>query len=128
MAQFLSKLETQLVDQQEAQGRGTWRVMKPFVYQSDLTYNPIIVQVGFVTDYATVPRIPIIFDLVGDTATEAAVVHDYLYSIQMLSRSESDSIFREAAITCGCPKWQSWILYFGVRIGGWYFWNQKTNK
>ena len=39
----------------------------------------ITVPEGYTTNFASVPRIPIIFDLVGGYGHAAAVLHDYLY-------------------------------------------------
>jgi len=118
MAQFLTKLEVELVDQQAAQGRGTWRLLKTFQYQSDVAKTTFTVPAGFVTDFASVPILPYIFTLVGDRASEAAVIHDWLYRTGTVGRKTSDLVLREAALACGCTRWQAWMLYLGVRIGG----------
>jgi hypothetical protein len=129
MAKFKSELVVRLLNQQAAQGRGNWEVQKPLVYETDLRPNDIIVPVGFQTDFASVPRLPYIFLIVGDIAQEAAVIHDYLYETQILGRRDADRVLREAALVTGCKWHQAWILYIGVRIGGWYGWNKfASNK
>lgn len=125
MSKFPSKLEVELADQQAAQGRGTWRLTSTFSYESDVANQTFTVPAGFVTDFASVPRIPIFFMLVGDVASEAAVIHDYLYSVQSTSRAVADKVLKEAAKVAGCPNWQAQILYLGVRLGGWYIWDRK---
>ncbi len=125
MSKFLSKLEVELVNQQAAQGRGTWRLTSAFSYDSDVATAHFEVPAGFETDFASVPRIPIFFMLVGDIASEAAIIHDYLYSTKQVSRATADKVLREAAKVAGCPQWQAEILYLGVRLGGWYVWNRK---
>jgi hypothetical protein len=121
MAKFISKLDVELINQQDAQGRGTWKIKSTLLYQSDIIKGQISVPVDFVTDFASVPRIPIFFDLFGDIASEAAVVHDYLYKTGIYSRKISDKILKEAAIATGCPNWQALGLYIGVRLFGWIF-------
>lgn len=119
MSEFKTKLEVTLVNQQAAQGRGMWKLDAPLIYQSDIANQTLTVPTGFITDLASVPRIPFVFLLVGDIASEAATLHDYLYSqVKPLSRAMADKVLKEAAQATGCPAWQSWLLYIGVRIGG----------
>ena len=119
MSVFKTTLSVTLVDQQAAQGRGSWVVNTPLVYQSDILGQSISVPAGYITDFASVPRNPaIIFSIFGDIASEAAVVHDYLYSTKLFARKICDEILREAALTSGCPHWKAMGLYLGVRIGG----------
>ena len=130
MSMFVSKLTARLIDSQAAQGRGRWELTEPLVYRSDIvssmkTVRDIEVPAGFVTDFASVPRLPFLFTLLGGKAHEAAVVHDYLYEKQKYRRITSDRIFREAAKVCGCTKWECTFLYLGVRLGGWFAWRKK---
>ena len=50
-------------------GRGNWQLTQPLVYKSDITGGTYTVPTGFVTDFASVPRVPIVFLLCGDTAS-----------------------------------------------------------
>lgn len=118
MSKFTTQLEVELVDPDAASGRGTWRLVSPLVYQSDVAKITITVPAGFVTDFASVPRIPIAFLLTGDTGSEPAVVHDYLYSTGMLLRSTCDLVLKEACLATGMPLWRAWMIYAGVRVGG----------
>lgn len=120
MASFQSKLEVELVDQSAAQGRGTWSLTAPLVYKSDITgVGTLTVPVGYVTDFASVPRWPaLFFSIFGDIASEAATLHDYVYSTAPFSRYKCDCVLREAAIATGTPHWKAMGLFLGVRIGG----------
>jgi len=120
MAKFITKLSTTLVDQQAAQGRGTWSLNSPLVYESDIVgAGTLTVPAGFVTDYASVPRTPaIVFSIFGDIASEAAALHDFLYHTAPFSRYKCDCILREAALATGTPHWKAMGLFLGVRIGG----------
>jgi hypothetical protein len=104
----------------------TWCILQPLIYCSDVAKTVFVVPEGFVTDFASVPRLPLAFLLTGDSAHEAAVVHDYLYREQQVSRSVADAVFREAAGISGEPGWKSWLMWAGVRIGGWVAWNNRT--
>src|SRR5688500_10887432 len=66
-------------------------VSGPFEFYSS-SKGRIVVEEGFDTDYASVPRIfwPI-YPPDGEY-TEGAVVHDYLYWFQPMTRAEADAV------------------------------------
>lgn len=108
-----------------ASERGIWKLTAPLVYKSDLLDTVVMVPVGFVTDFCSVPRLPVIFWLCGDIATPAAVLHDYAYSKDgdiAPDRKTADALLFEAARTQGVPLWQAALLWLGVRIGGKSHW------
>lgn len=80
MSRFATCLEVSLIDENSNTGRGTWRVLVPLVYVSDLTNSTYTVPANFETDFATIPRLPLVFALFGDCAHRAAVLHDWLYT------------------------------------------------
>lgn len=97
---------------------GKYELLANFVYQSDEAGMTITVPKGFTTDLASVPRMPLIFLLCGDTSREAAVLHDWLYFSGRLSRKLADKLLFEASGISGVANWRRWLMYFGVRIGG----------
>jgi len=122
MAKYLTKLEVSILD------NGKWRLDAPLVFQSDLV-GKITVPEGFETDFASVPRIPLVYALVGNCSHRAAVVHDYLYrdgAIPVVSQKKADKIFREAMYVKGVPWWRRWIMWAGVRVGGWTAYKKGT--
>lgn len=118
MSAFLDKLDVILLDDIANDGRGSWQLDRDFRYQSDIAKQVITVPAGFVTDFASVPRIPISYWLFGDTSHEAAVVHDWLYKSKPVPRDVADEILKEASAVAGIPAWRRWGMYLGVRIGG----------
>lgn len=118
MSKFLTSLQVEELDDTSNDGRGTWQLQAPLQYQSDIAKRVIEVPQGFITDYASVPRIPVTYLLTGDTAHPAAVVHDWLYTSHQFDRETSDSILREAALAEGVPSWRATLIYAGVRVGG----------
>lgn len=97
----------------------------PFMYQSDLLPQPIVVPVGFYTDFASVPRlVPLVYATLGDTAHEPAVIHDFLYYSAQTTRAISDAVLLEAMKVWGMPAWRYLPIYWGVRMGGWLAWDQ----
>lgn len=120
---FITKLTVEL------QGDGRWVLRRPLAYRSFLL-GLVTVPAGFDTDFASVPRVPVVFWLTGDTAKEAAVVHDWLYRTQKVTRKMADQVLAEAA-TCGIPpepRWRRWLLYAGVRLCGWVAWRRNRKS
>ena len=72
-----------------------WRLFEPFQYESKRA-GLIVVPSGFVTDFASVPRLPVAYWLYGSKANAPALVHDYLYREGHPGRKEADRIFLEA--------------------------------
>lgn len=114
MARFLSDLNVkELAD-------GRWELQQSLLYQSDdREIGVVVVPIGFETDFASVPRLPLMFWLLGDRARKAAVVHDYLYRTEKFSRRVADATFYEAARAEGVDLPSSFLFWLGVRVGGW---------
>src|SRR5450830_1936662 len=119
MSQFLTKLEVRVADNTDD---GRWIVATPLIYQSDVAKQTFFVPRGFQTDMASVPRLPLVFLLAGDTSRSASVVHDYLYSSHTVSRKMADSVLREASAVTLVPAWRRWIMWAGVRLFGGSHW------
>jgi len=75
---------------------------------------------GFWTDLASVPRIcwRIAPPAEPDTCAPA-LIHDALYRTALLPRAECDRLFRELLLANGENKAKAWLLWSGVRVGGW---------
>jgi hypothetical protein len=104
-----------------------WVILQPFVYKSDILQTVIVVPEGFSTDFASVPRLPLMFLLAGDEAHEAAVIHDRLYATGEVTRDQADAVFKEAALVTGEPAWRVNLMYAGIRLGGWMAWNEHRS-
>jgi hypothetical protein len=118
MSQFLTALDVIQIEDSSHEGRGTWKVQAPLVYQSD-SVGEITVPEGFTTDFASVPRIPILFDIAGDRGNLAGTVHDFLYDTSCslpVSRTQADKVLREALIVQGVATWIAYGMYFAVRL------------
>lgn len=126
MSRFLNQLEVTLIDNDAAEGRGLWSLDEDFGYQSDLARMTITAPKGFQTDFASVPRLPIVFWLAGDTSTEAAVIHDWLYTSKIVPRRIADAVLREAGKVSGVPAWRRWMIWAGVRAFGQGPWDGKS--
>ena len=109
------------------QGRVVHKLTKELVWlNGDIR---VVIPVGFETDLASVPRLPLVFLLWGDRAHREAVLHDYLYRcnavlmrgenrVSPVEKEDADWYFREAMIGQG----NSWgvyhPMYLGVRCAG----------
>lgn len=122
MAKFLTTLRVERVEDTSRDGRGTWQLLNLFAYRSEVADTVFVVPKGFVTDFASVPRIPVAFLLTGDCAHEAAVIHDWLYTSHEVDRATADAVFREA-VELGNPGWRAWLMWAGVRLGGGGSWD-----
>lgn len=121
LSAFLSKLVLETADHMDD---GKWVIVRPLIYQSDIAKQTFTVPAGFPTDLASVPRLPVVFLLTGDTSNEAAAVHDFLYTSHLVTRELADSVLREASAVTGVPAWRRWLMWAGVRLGGASHWGK----
>jgi hypothetical protein len=113
-AQFLTKLRVEHLNTK------WWMLTEPLVYYSALLERDIVVPAGFVTDFASVPRIPIAYWLFGSRANAPAVIHDRLYRWGDIPRLTADRVFNEAMRAEG--KWFTtrWPMTAAVMAFGWW--------
>ena len=101
---------------------GQWRLLAPLRYQSAVLGALLEVPTGFLTDLASVPRLPLAYLLAGDTAHEAAVVHDWLYQNRISTRAQADAVLDEAMAVTGEPRWRRLLMWSAVRAAGGWAW------
>lgn len=104
-------------------GGRRWKLLAPLAFYSKRLGRVIIVPAGFVTDFASVPRLPFMYWFFGGKADRAAVVHDLLYRWGEplgISRWEADMIFLEAMEAMGMSFTVRYPMTWGVVIGGWW--------
>jgi hypothetical protein len=111
-AGFIDRLQVEQVDETH------WRLLRSFDYDSAVAKARIIVPNGFVTDFASVPRVPVAYWLFGGTAQAAAVIHDWLYSTGIFPKDIADSVFYEAMRASGMGFLRARFMYWGVAYGG----------
>lgn len=119
MSRFITELQAELVDDVENEYRGQWRLLQPLVYESDVAGKTFAAPTGFITDFESCPRVPVVFYLFGEICHEAAVIHDYLYTHpDLCDRATADAVLKEACRASGVPAWRAWGIWAGVRLGG----------
>jgi hypothetical protein len=93
-------------------------VTEPMIYRLRDSGTEVVVPAGFVTDFASTPRL--MWSLLPPIGTylQAAVVHDYLYWTQGCTRAQADRILLLAMEDNGVSAATRQIIYRGVRAGG----------
>jgi hypothetical protein len=105
-----------------------WELISPLIFYSAELTRSVVVPTGFVTDFASVPRWPFIYWFTGGTAEAPAVLHDYFYrtNTEDITREGADSLLAEAMAAVGYWKVRTWLVWAGVRIGG--YWSYDTRS
>jgi Protein of unknown function (DUF1353) len=109
----------------------SFRVIEPVVF--DIMDIEIVVPKGFVTDLASVPRILWAYLPPFGNYTAAAIVHDFLYTMQHvhggpIKRSFADRVFLHGMAHLGVRETQRLVMYRAVRAFGWIPWHRHRNR
>ncbi len=106
---------------------GEWTLLAdfPVIITSDVGTETVTVPKGFLTDLASVPRLPGMYLFFGGRARKPAVIHDWLYSTHRGEREVADAVFFRAM-----ANGENWftrsMMWLGVRVGGWAVWNRRA--
>lgn len=136
MAKFLTELDTHLKE-------GSDRISvldSSLIYESDILgrlfgitegYSGFKVEMsgGFETDFASVPRFPIVYWFWGGREHREAVLHDYLFckdSIPVVSFSVANAVFLEAAECHGKSAVIRYPMFWGVWLGGYPSYHKRS--
>lgn len=109
--QFLTPLRLEWLDSE------SWLVCEPLVFDSAIV-GRYTVPTGFVTDMASVPRLPLVYLTTGNTAHAAGTLHDHAYQTHACTRATADAVFYEAMTASGEPWWRRSLMYRAVRLFG----------
>lgn len=90
------------------------------------TGSPVEVPRGFVTDFASIPRIFWSALRPDGTYTYPAIIHDYLYWTQTQPREEADRIFRLGMEDFFVSPATARLIYDAVRLGGGSSWDANA--
>lgn len=133
--------------------RKQWMLLDWLIYDSK-TVGLILVPPKYVTDFASVPRLPLIYLVFGGRSDEEATLHDFLYSVphstgtgQIVTRALADKVLRGAKYSCDRVDmdefekftfinllknvWAyvgAWCFWAGVRLIGWRYWQKEADK
>lgn len=121
MSYFIGELDLRVKDD----AGDLWELLQPFGFDSD-KLGLVVVPAGFVSDLASVPRLPFAYMVVGGRGKKAAVLHDWCYSSQFCTRAEADDLFAEALKASGYGATVRGLMWAGVRAGGWAAWDRPN--
>lgn len=148
MGQFLTTLKTEQITEATPTRKALFKITSPLIYDSNTLKQTIIVPEGFITDFASVPRIPFLYALLGNLGNSAACLHDFLYTpphepqragCVPVDRKTADKVL-QGAIVDGMVKdgskettvlqslknlgyiFLGFLFYLGVRVGGASHW------
>jgi hypothetical protein len=103
-----------------------WRLVENLVYEGNK--DTFMIPAGFITDFASVPRLLWSFFPPTGLYTKAAVLHDFLYIVQLISRKDADGIFKRVMKEAGVGRIKRYLMWKAVRIGGRYAKNIDMKK
>jgi len=117
---FLTSLEGEWL------GDNGYKLTKDLVYVT-ASGKTITVESGFVTDFASVPRVPIAYMLFGNKAHHESTLHDWLYreTPHTCTRKTADNLFLEAMKSRGKSFGVRYCMWLGVRLMGWNYWKSR---
>lgn len=123
MSRFLSPTVLRVLRGQFRSGRQLYALEYSVHYESDILGGDVVVPAGYVTDLASVPKMPLAWLMAGGTGAEAAVIHDWLYTThsfddQPITRKTADAVFREAITASEDTNAPAGLMWLAVRIGG----------
>lgn len=97
-----------------------WRTAETLVYEGG-EGDVFTVPSGYVTDFATVPRVAVWLIPRFGNYTRAAILHDWLLTdalpAGMVSARDADGIFRRVLRELGVPPSRRFVMWLGVRLG-----------
>jgi hypothetical protein len=105
-----------------------WIVRQPLRYRIGISSEEIVVPIGFVTDFASIP--PALQSIIRQNGPYIlpAVVHDYLYWVQSCTRAQSDQIFLLAMLENSVGALHRVAIHGAVVAAGGFAWDQNTRE
>jgi len=145
MGRFITELNAKRLP--DMHGRKQWELTDWLIYDSK-NIGLIAVPPGYITDFASVPRLPIVYLIFGGFGDKEGVLHDFLYTKphttgtgQVVDRAMADKVLRGARYGCDrieLSEYESvtilsvlnnawayigaWCFWAAVRVGGWRHW------
>ncbi len=82
------------------------------------------VPAGFICDGSSVPRVLHSYVRPFGDGLRAALFHDQDYRAQQVTRAVADARFHHRLKLIGMRKSKAWVVWAGVRAGGWVTWKK----
>lgn len=114
MSTFTTPLQLEYIDGHN------YRLLSKFEYYTNIdAFIALYIPEGFVTDFASIPRL--LWNILPPTGEygKIAVVHDYLYRTRGLAtKAEADAVFLEGMEVLGVGLMRRYVMYWAVRLFG----------
>ncbi len=104
-----------------------WELTEDLVYDAG-RHGVFTAKKGFKTDFASVPRAPIAWWFCGGLGEAAAVIHDYLYKYNGVSKDTADRVFYMGLRDMGVGPFRAAVMYQAVKMGGWGMWKKYRSE
>lgn len=150
---FLDTIGAKRTGTYDGDGRALWRITEPLLYYSPGWKVWLMFPVGFITNYASVPRLPFVYAWCGDRVYEEPAGHDFPYTchcalvvtldddfqivggpeIRPVTRKEADDLFLEMLLLRSkenpeaVDEATAYAMHAAVRLGGGQSWDDETN-
>ena len=123
MSQFTTPLIVEYID-------GTnWKLHEEFSYYLKDNEDEIItVPKGYITDFASVPKILRLVAKNHELFNKASILHDFLYETQEYSKEEADIIYKDAMEVFGVTEGRANLYYLVVKFFGHSSWEEYEDK
>jgi len=115
MSSFTTPLKVEVLDSYN------FKVFETFKFYDDTDKENIIeweVPTGFITDFASVPRIFWALIPPNGKYTKAAVLHDWMYKYAIMNKAYADLTFYRGMLILGVPQWKAYAMYKVVSMFG----------
>lgn len=90
--------------------------------------STVDVPIGFVTDFASIPRVFWSVLPKDGVYTYPAIIHDYLYWVQSTPRDQADSVLKYAMEDFKVGSVQLQAIYQAVKAGGGVAWSDNARR
>lgn len=124
-APWVGRLAAALIEDDES---GVWELLEPLGFVSTVAGRTITAPVGHRTDFCSVPRVPLAYDMLGNRARRAGTLHDLLYVTHELSREVADKVLYEMLLVDGVGVFEAHEFLLAVRAFGGSHWGPDPVK
>lgn len=100
-----------------------WKITHPLAYYSKKFNFTRVVPPNFVTDFSSVPRLPVSYLIAGNTQHWEAAGHDLDYRWAKIPRLQADLVFHESAVLRSSLRENQSVFH---RVGRWFRRNVMT--
>jgi hypothetical protein len=91
-----------------------WELREPVGYRG--AREDFTVPAGFVTDFASIPRLVVWLIPRYGLYTRSAILHDFLWRTSAVSRADADGLFRRSMRELGVSMPRRWMMWAAVRL------------